>query len=351
MGITGTTAKEAGTTIKGSVDSMKSAWENLLTGLVDGNADIGSLIDNLVVSIVGDGTENNLGVLGNVLPAVQNALTGVGKLIEGAVPVIINQVPALINSTLPSLLQSGLNMVLGVVQGITQNLPTLVSTGVEMLLMVIDGLIEAIPQLIDALPEVITAIVVTLGDNAPKIMQSGVKLITALIEGLVRSIPTILNNLPQIIIAIVKGLMSGVGAIADVGVQIVKGLWEGIKSMASWLGDKVSGFFGNIVDGAKEFLGIHSPSRVFAGIGKYMAEGLGEGWDDNYARIRDDIESGLNFDATANVTASGANSPRNAISPITITVNINGGATADTGNEIGRRIANELRYRGVLNYA
>ena len=225
--------------------------------------------------------------------------------------------------------------------------------GVDMLLMIIDGLIEAIPQLIDAMPEIITAIVVTLGENAPKIMQSGVKLIAALIDGLVRSIPTILNNLPQIIKAIVNGLMSGVGAIADVGVQLVKGLWEGIKSMASWISDKVSGFFGGIVDNVKEFLGIHSPSRVFAGIGKYMAEGLGEGWDDKFALIRDHIESGLNFDAVANVnaTAQGANSARGAFSTINITVEVNGNANAQTGEEIGRRIAKELRYRGVLNYA
>ena len=343
MGIAGTTAKEANETISGSLASAKSAWENLLTGVADDNADFGKLVDNFVESV---GTAAN-----NIIPRIDTALQGAGKLVESLVPVLMDKIPVLINSTLPSLIKSGLNIVISLVQGITQNLPTLVATGVEMLLMVIDGLIEAIPQLIDALPEVITSIVVTLGENAPKIMESGVKLVSALIDGIVRSIPTILNNLPQIITAIVKGLMSYIGAVAEVGKNIVKGLWEGIKSMASWLGNKVAGFFGDMIDGVKDFLGIHSPSRVFAGIGKYMAEGLGEGWNDEYAHIRDEIESGLNFDATANVTASAANSPRGAVSPVTITVNINGGATPETGNEIGRRIANELRYRGVLTYA
>ena len=345
MGIAGTTAKEANETISGSLASAKSAWENLLTGVADDNADFGQLVDNFVESV---GVAAN-----NIIPRIDTALQGAGKLVEELVPVLMDKIPVLINSTLPSLIQSGLNIVLALVQGITQNLPSLVAMGVDMLLMIIDGLIEAIPQLIDAMPEIITAIVVTLGENAPKIMQSGVKLIAALIDGLVRSIPTILNNLPQIIKAIVNGLMSGVGAIADVGVQLVKGLWEGIKSMASWIGDKVSGFFGNIVDNVKEFLGIHSPSRVFAGIGKYMAEGLGEGWDDKFALIRDHIESGLNFDAVANVnaTAQGANSARGAFSTINITVEVNGNANAQTGEEIGRRIAKELRYRGVLNYA
>ena len=89
MGITGTTAKEAGTTIQGSVSSMKSAWENLLTGLADGNANIEQLVDNLVTTIVGDGTESNLGVLGNILPAVETALNGASTLIIKALPKII----------------------------------------------------------------------------------------------------------------------------------------------------------------------------------------------------------------------------------------------------------------------
>lgn len=82
MGITGTTAKEAGTTIQGSVDSMKAAWTNLVTGLGDENADIGQLFDDLVVTIVGDGTETNLGVLGTVIPRVKiifEKLTGAIK--------------------------------------------------------------------------------------------------------------------------------------------------------------------------------------------------------------------------------------------------------------------------------
>lgn len=314
MGIAGTTAKEANETISGSIASAKSAWENLLTGVADDNADFGQLVDNFVESV---GVAAN-----NIIPRIDTALQGAGKLVEELVPVLMDKIPVLINSTLPSLIQSGLNIVLALVQGITQNLPSLVTMGVEMLLMVIDGLIEAIPQLIDALPEVITAIVVTLGDNAPKIMQSGVKLIAALIDGLVRSIPTILNNLPQIIKAIVNGLMSYIGAVAEVGKNIVKGLWEGIKSMASWIGDKVSGFFGNIVDNVKEFLGIHSPSRVFAGIGEFMAEGLGDGWNSEFDSIRKGIENGLNFETTANVTASATGSAMPAAAAAAITIPI-----------------------------
>ena len=82
-----------------------------------------------------------------------------------------------------------------------------------------------------------------------------------------------------------------------VGKNIVQGVWEGIKSAAAWIRDKVTNFFGGIVDGVKDFLGIHSPSKVFAGIGGFMAEGLGVGFDDEFSGIKKNIENRMNFDA------------------------------------------------------
>ena len=105
---------------------------------------------------------------------------------------------------------------------------------------------------------------------------------------------------------LVNGFVEGLPDIIDVGKQIIEGLWEGIASMASWIGDKVSGFVGGIVDDVKGILGIHSPSRVFAGIGENMALGLGEGWYDEYGRISKNIKSGLDFGtATVDFASSG----------------------------------------------
>ena len=80
----------------------------------------------------------------------------------------------------------------------------------------------------------------------------------------------------------------------------MRGVWDGIKAMGSWIKEKVSGFFGGIVDNDKGVLGIHSPSRVFAGIGENMALGLGEGWESEYGTIKRGITSGLDF-GTASV--------------------------------------------------
>lgn len=99
---------------------------------------------------------------------------------------------------------------------------------------------------------------------------------------------------------LVNGFVDGLPDIIDVGKRIVEGLWEGIKSMGSWIGEKVSGFFGDLVDGVKNKLGIHSPSLVFAGIGENMALGLNEGWESEYERVNRNIRSGLDF-GTASV--------------------------------------------------
>ena len=99
---------------------------------------------------------------------------------------------------------------------------------------------------------------------------------------------------------IIDTLVDSIPDIIEIGKNIVRGVWEGIKAMGSWIKEKVTGFFGGIVDGVKGVLGIHSPSRVFAGIGENMALGLGEGWDDEYGNIKRGITSGLDF-GTASV--------------------------------------------------
>ena len=89
-------------------------------------------------------------------------------------------------------------------------------------------------------------------------------------------------------------------SVVEAGKNIVMGIWEGISGAAEWLKEKVTGFFSGIVEGAKDLLGIHSPSTVFADMGRNMALGLGQGWDSEYDRIKGQIENGMNF-GTANV--------------------------------------------------
>ena len=110
-------------------------------------------------------------------------------------------------------------------------------------------------------------------------------------------------RIPELIGAIVNGVSSAAPQLLDAGKNLIEGLWEGIKSMYNWIKDKVSDFFSGIVDGVKDMLGIHSPSKVFADIGDNMALGLGEGFEDAMSDVGKQIERAVptDFDFKANI--------------------------------------------------
>lgn len=219
MGITGTTAKEASTTIEGSIGAMKAAYANFVTGLGNDNADISELSSQLIQS-VGTAVEN-------VLPVVETVLKNIAEAVQRDGPEMIEKFVSYAIEKLPEVISLGLQMVISLVKGIAQNIPQLVTSVLNMMATIVQ---------------------------------------------------TIWDSLPDII---------------DVGKNIVRGLWEGIKSMASWIGDKVSGFVSGLVSGVKGVLGIHSPSRVFAGIGQNMALGLGQGFERQMQSVTAGIQDAI----------------------------------------------------------
>ena len=310
MDITGTTAKEASTTIQGSVNSMKSAWKNMLVGIADENANFESLTSTFVDSLVTVGA--------NIIPRIDVIIQGLTQLITEASQTIIPLA----------------------VQILLENLPSIVAAGMDLIMALVNGILDNIDMLIDCVIDMVDVIVDKLIDNLPKLIDGGIRLIAALANGLIRAIPNLVSKIPQIISAIVKGLVSGIPSILDVGKNIVEGLWSGIKNMGSWITGKVKDFFGGIVSGVKNFLGIHSPSKVFAGIGGFMAEGLGEGFDDQFKSVKKDIEGNMSFDA-GTITAD-ANISRN------YTSGSYGAASTSGGSDSGRIVMLLEQYLPML---
>lgn len=265
MGITGTTAKEAATTIQGSTASMKSAWANLVTGLADDSADFDALMSNFVDSVVTVGE--------NIIPRIQTTINGITQLVSAASKTIVPLIVDTLMQNLPALLTAGVDLVFALVNGILDNLDTVIDCVLQLIDVIVDKLIE----------------------NLPKLIEGGVRLIIALAGGLIKAIPRLVQNIPQIIAAIVKGFVAGTSQILEVGKNIVRGIWNGISAMGGWIWEKVTGFFNGIVDGVKGILGIHSPSKVFAGIGENMALGLGEGWNDEFDAIKKSVAGDMDF--------------------------------------------------------
>lgn len=331
MGITGTTALEAGRTISGSVGAMKSAWANLVTGLADGNADISQLVDNLVTTIVGDGTEENLGVFGNILPAVRTALTGASTLISELLPQIVQIIPTVITENLPILAEAAISIIKSLVDGIGENqdmlmetafdtikylaqslitmLPDIIEVGVDLVFSLIDGITGMLgdPVFVQSIIDVILKIVdiLTNPDAITRLLNASVTIIVALAKGLIQALPQLLAKVPEIISNLVKAFGQFLQPFVDVGKNIVEGIKKGISNAWNNLVSWFKGLFGDLIGIAKKILGIASPSKVFKKIGGFTAEGFGEGFEDEFSRVKDDMEDALNFDdASVGINAS-----------------------------------------------
>ena len=340
MGITGTTALEAGRTISGSVGSMKAAWTNLVTGFADGSADIGGLIDNLVTTIVGDGTENNLGVIGNVLPAIETALGGIIKLIEGAAPKIIEILPGLVERVVPSVISAAIGIVNSVIAvlpdlldtvvmalvdnapalivaavalveqltaGVLNMVPDILQLGIDLIFILLDGITKMIndPAFIQTIVDVALKIVdiLTNPDTITKMMDTSLAIMAALGQGIIIALPQLLAKIPEIVKNLAEGFKNS--KIYDIGKNIVEGIKSGISNAWNNLVKWFKNLFGDLIGIAKKILGIASPSKVFKKIGGFTAEGFGVGFEDEFAHVKDDMEDALNFDdASVGINAS-----------------------------------------------
>lgn len=355
LGITGTTAKEASTTIQGSVSAMKSAWQNMLTGIADDNADFDGLINNLVDSIVTAGE--------NILPRVETIIDGVIELVMSTTEIIIDDLPQIIETgrgmisgllqgiqemlpelassafliiqelvtslleSLPQLLQMGIDLLTELINGISQTLPqlipvmveavagiaetlidnidTIVDAGINLIIGLADGLIAALPKLIERAPVIIDKLVTKLTDPdmIGRIIQAAGRLISELAIGLIQAIPKLLANIPQIINSIAKGLLNGIADLRDVGKNLLKGLWEGMSGIKDWLWNKVKGMLNGLTDKIKGFFGIHSPSTLFKNeIGENLALGLGEGFTDTMKNVSNDMQNSIPTEFDMNTT-------------------------------------------------
>ena len=304
MGITGTTATEAATTIQGSANAMKSAWSNLITGKSNENLDLDKLVQNVIDSV------NTFA--DNLIPRLQIMLPrfaeGLNKLVTGLIPYVG---PAL-ELLLPSLMQGIGSLISGIVQALpaaveaitavipmlveqlTILLPQIISAGVEIIAALASGIGENLPALIPAVVDAIITITEGLIDHIDLLIIAAGQLIAGLAQGLIEAIPRLVVRLPEIIGAIVKGLLNGLAAIGEVGSQLVHGLFNGISNAATWLYEKVKGWASSVVGWIKDFFGIHSPSKVFADeIGKFIPPGITLGVEQAMPRAMRDMGTQL----------------------------------------------------------
>lgn len=271
------------------------------------------------------------------LMAIVEAIPTIIQALIVALPKIITTIINAIVQAIPQLLQGAIQLLMAIIQAIpiivqllVQNLPQIINTILQALLKAIPQLLDAaieflmaiikaiptiIKELVKNLPLIITTITRTLIENLPLLIQAAIELLM----GIVKAIPTIqmelIKSMPQIIKAITTGLIEAIPQIIKIGGDMIRGLWKGISNVGDWLREKISGFFGGVVDNIKSFFGIKSPSRKMANlIGKPMAQGVGVGFEKEMKNVKKGIVKSMDMDLGVEVPGNNNGSTANGTS-------------------------------------
>lgn len=321
-----------GPALRGIVD----AFNAILSGEEGGGASLGAALQQFFASI-GELAPQVMEVGGQILSGIAQGIVAALPTLLTTGAQIIMQLASGILSAIPQMVSQLPQIITEFINYMSSEFPTILQEGTELFNNFVDGLIGAIPDMVAQLPEVITAFVGFITDNLPNILESGVSILTNLIEGIISAIPQLVAALPQIIEAIVSGIGSLMGNILDVGRSIVEGIWQGITNAGSWLVGKITGWFDGVVGSVKRFLGINSPSRVFADqVGANMALGVGEGFADEMGTVERQLNramSGLAPSVSGSVSVSGSAA---------------GGGSSGVGADIGAAVSRALN--GAIVY-
>ena len=221
--ITGTTAKEASTTISGSWGSLKAAFQNVLVGLTTGGDMFDQSLDALINTAVTFGQ--------NIIPAIKGALSGIGYLIEGLAPVIGETIPPLINDLAPTLANSAVSLISSLVNGLTQNATQFSECLSNIIIVAVAGISTVVPQLLDAASKIVSNLMQGLTNSMPQIVNGAVTLVEGLVNGLVNNIPLLIMGAVQLVTSLANGLIENLPRIIDAGVNLITGIISASYSM------------------------------------------------------------------------------------------------------------------------
>ena len=276
-----------------------------------------------------------VGTLLNQLPTI--VTVGVQLILElvrgisSAIPALLRQLPSIISEAsqalirlLPEIIQVGIELLMALIQGLTEALPLLINeipviigtlcdtllrpdmlrmiieSGIELLMALITGLAEAVPALIEYAPTLVETLITVVTENLPGILQLGKDLLNQFIEGCQLVFGTLRTKCQEIFDIVRNKIAELPGRMIEIGQNLVEGLWNGISNMTSWVIDKIQGFGESVLQGLRDFFGIASPSKVFAEMGGYMAQGLGLGFEDEMANVTEQMRDAVptSFDVT-----------------------------------------------------
>lgn len=303
IGITGTTAKEASTTIQGSIKAVKSTFQNLITGLADKKANIHQLVGNFTDSVITAGKNiipRIVTIVKNIGPAISETVT---TLLPELIPVVSELINQLVNGIMQNLkpiIQAATTIVSTLANALTED--DTITSIIDATLYLVDSIVgmlrnpEQLQKLIDAAIKITLEIASGLLQMMPQIIDAGLQLIKGLIKGLWNNRGLILSTIKQLgktIISNIKavfGIHSPSTIFADIGKNLILGLIRGLQNSLHLVVDKVKDLGNTVVNALKNKLGIHSPSTVFATLGDYSGQGFGVGFTRSMKKVKEKIK-------------------------------------------------------------
>lgn len=306
---------------KDGVDGAMKASKQLLTeGIGMLTREIPKLVETgakLITALV-QGIADNSGLIAESASSVlvtlaQGIIDNLPTIINSAFDIIMALATGLADQ-LPTLIPQAIEMILTIVEGLIDNADKLVDGAIALMIGLAEGLIGAIPRIIEKVPEIVLKLLIALKDNAPKILEAGVKILDMLWQGIKDNLWSLGAKVPEIIQTVKDKLTEGVDKLKEVGKDWLEGLWNGINDKVEWLYGKIKDFTDGIVGQVKKFFGIASPSKVMRQVGVFLAEGLGEGWSDEYSSVKRQITDSLSMDLTSSIRINGkANNQTNQL--------------------------------------
>ena len=266
---------------------------NIANGIVKGLPKVAKQGVQIITTLAEGISQNLPQIVETVVHVVSQLITTIAEnlplIIAAGVQVLQALVEGIANS-IPEMIGTVITVIEAIGETIVENLPTIIESGLELLLALAQGIADNLPEMTDTIIEVITQIITVIIEHLPEIIEVGVEILIALGKGLIDTIPVLVADIPQIIDAIKNAFLDiDWGA---VGSNIIDGIKNGISSAAGRIADAAREAARKALDAAKDFLGIHSPSTVFRDqIGKYMALGMAEGFEDNIPV--DDMQNSL----------------------------------------------------------
>ena len=315
LGVTGTTAQEASTTIQGSAASMKAAFDNFLNG--SGSPEqLASAVTTFLTNITNAITKLAPNILNGITKLLKSVIPQIGKLLFSMLPQLLSSMTDLINNLLDMLtknkeaLQNAIGVLVNdIVKFITDNLPTIIQIGLTLLLALASGIANNLDTIVPALIECIMKIVDIFIENIDLIVETGVQVVVALGVGIIKSLPKIIKGIFEAFVDLINQTNW-----LSLGKSILNGILNGMLNFGTIVKDTIKKVGNKITSQIKSFFGIHSPSKLMSKeVGQNLTAGIAMGFEKGIPEtIRDvnaamsDLNTGIqsSLNPTINPTAN-----------------------------------------------